>query len=307
MTYLVTGGSGFLGKALVEKLVSQGAVYTLSRNPQEPLDNVIPLRGDVLEPNLGLVNPPDVDCVYHLAGVVNLGKDKDGSIWKTNVDGTKNIIEFCLNYNIPHLFYCSTAYTQDRNDYERSKAAAELMVTRSAVPRVTIIKPSIIIGSPESPGAAQNINQWAGTVLRIVRIHRKAERARRQIQDKLALPPIELGLRMRGNPESTLNVIPVNIVADEIIKLVEGTHYITNPHPPTVQEVASEIGEALSLNIHIMEGFKPFPMEITLHNLLKPFMAYMKDGPAFPSILPSEFRLPKGYIRDTVKAFLLNS
>lgn len=307
MAILVTGGSGFLGTALVKKLAEE-KVYTLSRTPPEPLDNLT-LQGDILKENLGLEKvPEDIERVYHLAGIVKLGKDRDGSLWRTNVDGTKNVIDLCLNYDIPHLFFCSTAYTQGRNPYEESKAAAEHIVACSKIPRITIIKPSIIIGSPDNPGPAQNINQWAGIVLRIVKIHQKAEAARRQVQDKLALPPLELGLRIEGDPDSTLSLIPVDVVAAGIIGLGEGTYYLTNPNPPTVQEVADEIGEAISLNIHIMKKFRPSPVERTLHKLLKPFIPYMLNElpfHIFVADLPHvHFRLPRGYIRDTITSFL---
>ena len=303
---LVTGYDGFLGRALTYNLVNDGwQVYGLSRHASSESEHVIPLSGDILTVGLGLKSPPKhVDTIFHLAGIVNLGRDKDGVVWSTNVTGTRNVIDYARGQKISDFRFCSTAYDMGKNPYEQSKAAAELMVSNSQIPRVTIIKPSIIVGSPDNPGTAQNINQWAGTVLRIARIHRRAEGARRQIQDSLALPPLELGLRMKGDPNSTLNLIPVDVVADEIIKLGEGTHYITNPNPPSVQEVTNEIGEAISLNIHIIKKFRPSPIEITLHKLLKSFTPYMEDEPPFPTVVAPDFILPKGYIRDTIKSFL---
>ena len=115
MRTLVTGASGFIGKLLVERLTKSGnMVYGLSRHPPPPGRNFIPLEGDVTEPNLGLSGdsiPEDIGSVYHLAAIHRLGKDKDGSIWHTNVTGTGNLIGFCLEHKIPHLHFCSTAYT----------------------------------------------------------------------------------------------------------------------------------------------------------------------------------------------------
>ncbi|GAJ14379.1 unnamed protein product, partial [marine sediment metagenome] len=87
MAILVTGASGFLGTTLVTKLLEKGRrVYGLSRHPPEARERLISLKGDILEPNLGLSEvPEDIRSVHHLAAIHRLGEDKDGSIWKTNV------------------------------------------------------------------------------------------------------------------------------------------------------------------------------------------------------------------------------
>ncbi|GAH94245.1 unnamed protein product, partial [marine sediment metagenome] len=126
MAILVTGGSGFIGTALTQKLLGKGhRVYSVSRHPPEPADNLIPLVGDITQPNLGLAEMKplkDITIVYHLAGIHSLRQaDKDSSIWKTNVEGTKSVLEFCLKHDIPKLFFTSTAYAWTVNPYGRSK------------------------------------------------------------------------------------------------------------------------------------------------------------------------------------------
>ncbi|GAI98998.1 unnamed protein product, partial [marine sediment metagenome] len=107
MNILVTGASGFLGSALIPRLLEKGhKVYCLSRHPPEAKENLIPLTGDILKYCLGLEEiPADIEAVQHLAGLHNLGEDKDGSIWATNVTGTRNVIDFCLKHKIPHLYF----------------------------------------------------------------------------------------------------------------------------------------------------------------------------------------------------------
>ncbi|GAI25443.1 unnamed protein product, partial [marine sediment metagenome] len=74
MAILVTGGSGFIGHTLIEKLLARGQkVYSLSRHPPAEAKNLIPLTGDITLPNLGLVDvPKDIDEVIHLAGIHSL-------------------------------------------------------------------------------------------------------------------------------------------------------------------------------------------------------------------------------------------
>jgi len=153
MAILVTGASGFVGRALIPKLLAQGhTVYGLSRHPPAAAPNLIPLAGDITQPDLALARVPgDIDIVYHVAGKLKLGKDKDGSIWETNVTGTKNVIAFCRRNNISTLKFVSTAYTQGRNTYEKSKELCELMLSECDIPKVTIFKPSVIMGTEECP------------------------------------------------------------------------------------------------------------------------------------------------------------
>ncbi len=306
MRYLITGASGFLGKELVSQLRERGhTVYGLFRKPPKTYIPV-PLIGDITKLDLGLEDIPEIDAVIHSAALLDLGDKHKDEIWETNVDGTRNVLKFIETHNIPRLVFCSTAYTQGRNYYEESKGLAEHDILQARVvqgTKVSIVKPSIIIGSPKNPGTDQAINHVAIT---IARVYQRFAAAREKVEDTLALPPLELGFRLKGDPEATLNVIPVDVVAKEVFKAQgkEGIFYIANPNPPMLREVANEVGEALGLSIHIQKEFKHSPPELLLEKLIKPFLPYIKDSPSLPTIVESGFKLPRGYIRDTVKAFL---
>ncbi len=281
MAVLVTGGSGLIGRALINELLDKGErVVSISRHPGP--DGVY---GDILQPNMGIARNliwKDVDSVYHLAGIVNLAKrDKGGTIWETNVTGTRNVIEFCLAHNIPHLFYCSTAYTQGRNPYEKSKAEAEDMVRNSTIPRVTVFKPSIVIGTPDHLHL-EHLPQFA---MLLVRVHKRADLIRRKIEGSLHLPGLGPVFHLRGNPEGKLNIVPLDSVVKAMTKIQDdSTFWLTNPSPPTVQDVASWMGEAILLKLVVAPDFNATPIELAFERLTSAFSPYL-SGYDFPSDL----------------------
>jgi nucleoside-diphosphate-sugar epimerase len=279
---LVTGPSGFIGKALVSRLLDQGhKVFGLYRKSLPVTNDIVILTGDVLEENLGLNGYllPHFERVYNLAGIVNLGHDRDGMTFRTNVVGTDNVIRFCAKYEIPHLLFCSTAYTQGRNVYESSKALAELLVEKSDIPKKTIFKPSIVLGTPEYPYGG-HFSQFVST---IVRVHRRAEKLRRAVEDGLRLPVLRPVFRAKGNPDGRLNLVRVDQVVEKMAKFTDpGTFWLTNPHPPTLKQLTEWISESILVDFKIEPEFKATPIESQLARMVSAFVPYLQ-GDDFPS------------------------
>jgi len=302
MNILVTGASGFLGTALVPRLLAKGhKVYGVSRHPPAPTENLIPLVGDILEPDLGLEEVPgDIEAVQHLAGLHNLGEDGDGSIWATNVEGTRNVIDFCLTHKIPHLYFTSTAYTFGRNVYEQSKAYCEYLVTNCDLPRVTIFKPSIIMGTPEYfyPG------HFSQFVKLLIKVHQRAEIIRRKVEGTLRLPIIEPIFRMKANPQGKLNLVPISAVAEAMATIDKpGTYWLTHPEPPTLEQLVEWIGEFILVKIKIDAGFKPTPVEAMFERMAAAFKPYLW-GDDFKSDLSKCPAIGKDFIHDTIERSL---
>jgi len=302
MAILVTGGSGFLGKALTPRLLNKGhKVYSLSRHPPEPAENLIPLVGDILQPDLGLPEvPKDIHAVHHLAAIHNLGADKDGSIWETNVEGTKNVLDFCLKHNVPHLYFTSTAYTQGRNAYEQSKALCESMVKASDIPKITIFKPSIVMGTAEQffPG------HFAQFVSLMIKIHQRAETIRRKIEGTLRLPIIEPVFRLRANPAGKLNLVPIDSIADAMADIKKpGIFWLTHPDPPTLTELVEWVGSFIMVKIKIAPLFKATPVEVIFTKMSAAFTPYLW-GDDFRSDLKKCLPITKEFITSTIKRSL---
>lgn len=277
---LVTGGTGTLGRELIPNLVARGQkVRILARDTkkaEELFSGLEILKGNVTEDNLGLVANPRVDAVYHLAGSLDLSEKHRDDLWNVNVIGTQNVIKLMKLYEIPHLYFCSTAYTQGRNYYEDSKAIAENWVRESGV-KYSIFKPGILV--PNSRTFEVDKPQHLYIAARLwARIHRRAEPIRKKIENKLHLPPKQISCRIKGNPSATLNLVHVDWIAEKMASVQdEGVYMLTNPRPLRVSKLLEWLGEVLFLNLKVEPEFKMRPHEALFDRLAKPFLVYVQD------------------------------
>jgi nucleoside-diphosphate-sugar epimerase len=181
---LVTGGTGLVGAHLLLHLVEQGenvrAIYR-STTSIEKTKNLFSLynkfylfekiewmEADILDiPSLENAFQ-NIEFVYHCAALISFDPKDEEIIRKTNIEGTANIVNFCLAYKIKKmLFVSSIAALGDLNatettisettewnpekphsDYAISKYGAEMEVWRGQQEglNVLIVNPGVILG-----------------------------------------------------------------------------------------------------------------------------------------------------------------
>lgn len=328
MRILMTGATGQLGRELVPRLVERGDELVLLVRDVEKAKALFQgslFSCDLLPGDITLETLIDYaackamprltfDAVYHLAADINLGKKHEERTWDINFKGTQNVLSFCGVNRIQHIYYVSTAYTeQGRNAYERSKRCAENIVKipskqfeASILPRCTIFKPGIIMPSYDWSRVLQ---PSTGAVYQFARgicsVHQRAEIVRRAIEGTLRLPVLEPKFRLKGKDQGKINLVPVNQVADFIAgHLEEGTFWLTHPAPPTVGTVARCIGEAMFVDITVEEEFEMSSIEALFHKLAAPFMPYL-EGDDFHSDLSECPLITDDFIRNSVRHSLL--
>ncbi len=171
---LVTGGTGFVGRHLVARLVSEGEqVRVLARYPTEihgrphplapspsPSGSRWDLTGSQRDPERGRVelvagdvtDPSSLGdafngcaAVIHLVGIIR--ETRGRSFHRVHVEGTRNVIETCRRAGIHRLVHMSALGTRERAvaRYHHSKWEAEQLVRASGLAAV-IFRPSVIFG-----------------------------------------------------------------------------------------------------------------------------------------------------------------
>ncbi|NLZ71700.1 MAG: NAD-dependent epimerase/dehydratase family protein, partial [Clostridiaceae bacterium] len=104
--YLITGATGHLGNTIVRMLLQQGeSIRCLILEDEVPLFlqnlNLEIIHGDVIDkdsliPFFSNLEGLDV-YVLHLAGLISIASNIDDRIFKVNVEGTRNLLEFAEN------------------------------------------------------------------------------------------------------------------------------------------------------------------------------------------------------------------
>src|SRR5260370_2067691 len=111
MNILTTGGAGFIGSHMAERLVTDGHHVVVVDNEATGRAENVPsgahyVRGDVTDQAcLEDIFASGLDAVFHVAGQVSLIRsftDPQGAL-RTNIAGTVNWLQLCLQNLLPPL------------------------------------------------------------------------------------------------------------------------------------------------------------------------------------------------------------
>ncbi|TLZ55805.1 MAG: NAD-dependent epimerase/dehydratase family protein [Methanobacteriota archaeon] len=177
MRYFVTGATGFIGKRLVRRLHGAGhAVDAIARDPSKAGDltrsGVRVHKGDITDKDSMRRPMAGVDGVFHLAAWYKIGaKDKSPAV-RSNIDGTRNVLELMEELGIRKGVYTSTlaifgdtkgqvvdeSYRHNGpwlSEYDRTKWVAHYEVAEPMMKRglpLVIVQPGVTYG-PGDPSA----------------------------------------------------------------------------------------------------------------------------------------------------------
>jgi len=177
---LITGATGFVGGAILERLVAAGRpVRALTRSPEGETAlraaGAEPVRGDILDP-ASLERACDgCDVVYHVAGANAFCLPDPGVLYRMNVDGTRNVVSAAGAAGVRRVVHTSSAATigephgaVGREDtphrdeflshYERSKWEAEIVAFETATAagvELVSVNPSSVQGPGRTRGTAK--------------------------------------------------------------------------------------------------------------------------------------------------------
>jgi nucleoside-diphosphate-sugar epimerase len=187
---LLTGATGLLGQYLMRDLLREGTRLAVAirgsekRSAEERLEQILQyweaelgeslprpvcLSADITQPRCGM-NSHDLKwaaehCsqMFHCAASLTF-QEYRGEPWRTNVEGTRQVLRFCQEAAIRQMHYVSTAYVcgrrddlvleneldvgqEFRNDYEKSKFLAEKMMREEGeFDKLTVYRPVVITG-----------------------------------------------------------------------------------------------------------------------------------------------------------------
>jgi len=183
MKALVTGGGGFLGRYIVEKLLEKGeevSIFCRGEYPELERLGVKVIRGDLRDREGVKDAIKGQELVFHVASKIDMfGRYED--FYDINVAGTQNVVDGCIKWNVIKLIYTSTASVvfngkdmkgvdestpypnKYLSPYPKTKMLAEQIVLNANgcnSLKTTILRPHLICG-PRDPSLAPRLIKLA--------------------------------------------------------------------------------------------------------------------------------------------------
>jgi dihydroflavonol-4-reductase len=265
---LVTGGTGFLGRAIVERLVGNGEpVRALARSEASARAlaelGAEPVRGDVLDLDALTSAMRGCDLVYHAAGANAFCVRDPSPMFEVNVEGSRTVVSAAARAGVRRVVYTSSAATLGEasgtigaeesphrgwflSNYERSKFEAEqaaFAVARETGVELVCLNPASVQGPGRATGSARLLLDYVNGRLKAV------------VDSKLSLVDIadctqgHLLAGSRGKPGERYVLSGATLTVREGLALVARIAGIERPLrtlPPSVAMAVATAAEALA-------------------------------------------------------------
>jgi len=121
--YLITGGAGFFGSILKKELIKEGnfCVSIDLEKDNYKHKNFISIKGDIRDTKTlnKIFKEHQFDAIFHCAALLAHEVKNKEDLWTSNVDGTKNIVEYAKKYKCKKILFISSNCLWGKNfDYQ---------------------------------------------------------------------------------------------------------------------------------------------------------------------------------------------
>ncbi|MGD9853316.1 MAG: SDR family oxidoreductase [Planctomycetaceae bacterium] len=329
--HLLTGATGLLGRYLVRDLTLEGVPLAVvvrgsrRQSPRERIESQIRtwenklgktlarprvLEGDISQPGLGL-SPEDSawaadhcgHLIHNAASLQFISTSRESEPWKSNVCGTRHVLDFCDDAGIEQLHHVSTSYvcglrhgrvTESEldegqewgNDYERSKVEAEQLVRSAGFAKPpTIFRPAIIVGDSRTGWTTTFHNFYVILQIADTLVNQRSERDATGLANAS-----EVEINVDGTERK--NLVPVDWVSAVMSHVLTHpdlhgrTYHLTPRCPITTRQIRDAIeaatgvyglgfsgaGETRETNSEYLELFREH---------MRVYDSYWRDDPVF--------------------------